>query len=249
MPKFGKRPPKFHSRTLLLRDYLPKGVALPVPPVANGWEYAVSDATWGQSMLGNDSVGDCVEAMALQFIMAAQGNVGTRVTFTADQAIQLYSAITGYNPADPSTDQGTAITDLLAYWQATGIFGHKILGWAAVNPSDLAQVRAATYLFGGLLAGIQVTAGMMTQFQDGQAWNAPFSGEVEGGHGVPILGYGRLGQSLITWAKRQQCDVNFWEVVDELYCVVTQDWIDAQGKSPSGLDLATLQTDLQALAA
>jgi hypothetical protein len=243
--RFGKKLPKFHPKTLLLKDYLPK-TALPAPPVANGWEYAVSDATWSQSMLGNDSVGDCVEVMALHYIMAAQGNVGNRVTFTTDQAIQLYSAITGYNPSDPHTDQGTAITDLLAYWQNTGIYGHKILGWAAVNPSDLAQVRAALYAFGGLLAGIQVTSEMMQEFQDSQPWNS-FGGDVEGGHGVPILGYGRLGQTVITWAKRQQSNLDFWSVVDELYCVVTPDWLDAQGKSPSGLDLQTLQSDLSAV--
>jgi hypothetical protein len=245
--KFGRLPRKFNSRTLLLRDYLPKG-GLPTPPQAVGYEYAVSDATWAQSMLGNDSVGDCVEAMALHFIMAAQSNVGSRVTFTSDQAIQLYSAITGYNPSDPSTDQGTAITDLLAYWQSTGIYGHKILAWAAVNPSDIAQVRAAAYLFGGLLAGIEVTSGMMTQFSANQPWNAPFTGPVEGGHGIPILGYGRAGQTCITWARRQQCDLNFWQLVDELYVVCTEDWINAQGQSPSGLNLEALQADLKLVA-
>ena len=84
-------------------------------------------------MLGNDQVGDCVIAAMLHYIMAAQANVGKSVTFTTQQALDLYSAITGYNPSDPSTDQGTAWTDALAYWQSTGCCGHKILGWAAVD--------------------------------------------------------------------------------------------------------------------
>lgn len=37
--------------------------------------------------------------------------------------------------------------------------------------------------------------------------------------------------------------------VDEAYVVVTQDWLDAQGTSPSDLHLDALTTDLNAIAA
>lgn len=135
MPRcYGKKPPKFHLKTLLLRDYLPTPLRSEPPEAKRAWEYSVSDRTWAASMLGNDQVGDCVIAAMLHYVMAARASVGNPVTFTTQQALDLYSAITGYDPADPSTDQGTAWTDALAYWQMTGCYGHKILGWA---PSGL----------------------------------------------------------------------------------------------------------------
>jgi hypothetical protein len=40
----------------------------------------------------------------------------------------------------------------------------------------------------------------------------------------------------------------FSQICSEAYVVITQDWLDQQGKTPSGFDLATLQADMQALA-
>jgi hypothetical protein len=242
---YGKKPPKFHPKTLLLRDYLP--AALPSPEAKRAWEYSVSDRTWAASMLGNDQVGNCVIAAMLHYIMAAQANVGKPITFTTQQALDLYSAITGYNPANPSTDQGTAWTDALAYWQTTGCCGHKILGWAALDISSLDAIKQGISIFGGVLIGTTITQSMEDQFRNRQPWNTPITGSVLGGHGIPWLGYGRHGQTCITWGSRQQMDQAALSQVDEAYIVVTQDWLDAQGKSPSGMDLDTLTANLTAL--
>lgn len=242
--KFGKLDPKYNPKTLNLLKYVPSLFSLPPIPSKKGWEYAVSDPTWAGSMLGNDQYGDCVEAMALHYIMAAATNAGKPVTFMAQDALDLYTAITGFNPNDPSTDKGTAITDLLNYWQTTGIQGHFIKGWVSV-PLNAAAINAAIDLFGGLLIGTAVTQSMEDQFNAGQPWNTPFSGDVLGGHGIPILGYGSEGRTCITWAKRQQMDLNMVSQWDEAYAVVTDDWINQEsGLAPSGFDLATLQADL-----
>lgn len=251
MLKFGKRPPKLHRKTLHLKDYLTKEI-LPPPPVAKGWEYAVADGQWG--MLGNDTVGDCVIAAMLHWIQAARANNGEKVMFTTEQALSIYSAITGYDPSQTQedgsnpTDNGTAWTDALAYWQKTGVCGHKILGWAAIEHSDLSSIKQAIALFGGVLIGTNVTSSMEAQFSDGQPWNAPFSNDSLGGHGIPWLGYGRVGQTCITWGQREQMAPEALEQVDEAYVPITADWLDTQGNSPSGLNLASLKDDLKLIA-
>jgi hypothetical protein len=248
MPRcYGKKPSKFHPNTLLLRDYLP--AARPLPEAKRAWEYSVSDRTWAASMLGNDQVGDCVIAAMLHYIMAAQANVGKPVTFTTQQALDLYSAITGYDPANPSTDQGTAWTDALAHWQSTGCCGHRILGWAALYISSLDAIKQGIAIFGGVLIGTAVTQSMEDQFGKGRPWNTPFTGEVLGGHGIPWLGFGCQGQTCITWGSRQQMDQAALSQVDEAYVVLTQDWLDAHGTSPSNLHLDALTADLKAIAA
>lgn len=240
--KYGKLSPLEHPRTLKLSNYLTG--ELPKPRGKSAWEYSVPDEVWSQSMLGNDTVGDCVIAAMLHWIMAATANTDNPVTFTTEQALGLYSDITGYNPSDPNSDQGTVFTDALNYWLKVGCYGHKILGWASIK-LDIDSLQTAIDLFGGILVGTQVTESMENQFGNGEPWNSPFSGEILGGHGIPWLGYGKQGQTCITWAKRQQMSPEALQEVDEAYAVITQDWIDAQGTSPSGLDLSALQADLK----
>ena len=244
--KLGKRAPRANRRTLRLADYLP--VTLVVPEVREGWELFVPDSIWAASMLGNDEVGDCVIAMILHYIMLATAASGKPVTFTKQQALDLYTAITGYNPADPSTDQGTVITDALEYWQTKGVYGHFIKGWASFDYTDQTKLNYAIDIFGAALCGIQVTDGMMDQFTAGQAWNAPYSGPVDGGHGIPLPGFGREGRTCITWGKRQEMDLGFIAANgDEAYVVITDDFLDAAQKTPLGIDIAALQADLQGL--
>lgn len=241
--KLGKRPRKFNSKTLFLSKYLTNDV-LPSPPEKRAYEYSVPPGTWG--MLANDSVGDCVIAAMLHYIQAARSNNGEKVIFTESQALELYSAITGYKSGDPSTDNGTAWTDALEYWQTTGCFGHKILGWAAIGLS-LESLRRGINLFGGVLIGTAVTESMMQQAQTGRPWNSPFEGEVLGGHGIPLVGYGREGQTCVSWGDLLQMDPAAPNEFDEAYCVITEDWMNAQGSSPSGLNIDELTKDLQLL--
>lgn len=252
MFKLGKLDPKRHPDTLLLDSYLSNS-ALPPPPEKRAWEYRVSDAIWASSMLGNDEAGCCVEAAAMHWIMAATANTKKPATFTKQNCLDLYSAITGYDSNDPSTDQGTAYTDLFAHWKNVGIKDasgkvHKILGWASIG-LDLTKLRQAIDIFGGILIGTIVTQSMEEQFRSGEPWDAPFSGSVLGGHGIPWLGFGRQGQTCITWAKRQQMDTTAPSQIDEAYAVVTQDFVDDKtGLAPNALNMDALMAALKTVA-
>jgi hypothetical protein len=192
----------------------------------------------------------------LHYIMAARASAGKPIpAFTTQNALDLYSAITGYNPADPNTDQGTAWTDALAYWQATGVpipgesEPDKILGWAAFDYTNPVALNQAIDLFGASLNGHQVTQSMENQFNASLPWNAPFNGAVLGGHGTPYLGFGRLGRTLITWAARQQTDLSFPSIMDEAYVVVTPSWLSSAQETPLGIDVDSLTADLAAIKA
>ena len=243
--KFGKLPPKRHPKTLRLSKYLDAGT-LPPPEIVRGWEIQSGITDFG--MLGNDSVGDCVIAAMLHYLMMAKAIEGSPVTYTTEQALALYSAITGYDPNDPSTDQGTVWTDALAYWQNTGVYGDKILGWAQVDYTDPVKLNQAIDIFGAALIGTAVTQSMEDQFGKGEPWNAPFSGEVLGGHGIPLTGFGREGRTLITWGKAQPSDLTMpTAVFDEAYVVITPSWLAKAEETPLGIDLEALQADLAAI--
>ena len=239
--KLGRLPRKENPRTLKLSKYL----KLDAAPSKVYWEYKNND--W--PMMANDSIGDCTCACAGHMIQNWTAHTYGMATPSDQDIIAAYSAITGYNPNDPSTDQGAAISDVLNYWQQTGIAGHKILAWAEIDVTNIASVKLATFLFGGIDCGFNVPESAMNQFDAGQAWTPVPDSPIEGGHSVPILGFGSEGATCITWAKRQPLTWDFFiQYFDEAYAVVTSDFLTSAQKSPiAGLDLATLEADLQAL--
>lgn len=249
--KLGKSPARHDSRTLCLAKYLR---ALPPPPASADFTSKVPVASWG--MLGNDTVGDCTCAGALHMDEAWTANASTIIVPTTAEAISAYSAITGYVPGEPSTDQGANELDVLNYWRATGIGGRKILAYASVDVSNEVEVKTATYLFGGLYLGLE----MPTAWQGQTTWDAPgflakllhFGGDWTpgswGGHCVPIEAYSGDNYTVVTWGSLVTLtQAGLAEYCDEAYALISSDWITRNGTAPSGFDLAQLQADLAEL--
>lgn len=243
--QFGKLAPKWHPKTLKLLSYL-QDRGLPVSPSKNYWEYLVK--SW--PMFGNDVLGDCVFACGGHMLQNFTAHTGAEVVPTQDEIEAAYSAVGGYVPGNPSTDNGAAITDFLSWWQKNPLHGHTIAGWAQINHSVVDMLKLGIYLFGGIDVGIQVPAVAMQQFNAGMPFDATGNdGEIEGGHSIPLLGYGAGGFACITWGKVQYMTNAFATLyLDEAYAVITPDWIkQATQKTPSGFDLATLQADIAAM--
>jgi hypothetical protein len=242
----GKLPPRRRMGVPALGDFLDKATAWPaVPP--QGWEFAVPPTDL--SILGNDQVGDCAEAGAFHLIQAQSFNAGRALTPTTADALALYSAVTGYDPSDPSTDQGTVLTDLLTYWQKTGVAVgstvHKIVGYASLDISSVPQMRYAAYIFGGSYLGINCPQ----QCEDDTSnWNFEPGLKIAGGHCIIQAGEGAAGGKIGSWGLWIPAT---WEFIlnylDEAYVVVSDDWLNAQERSPTGLDLDGLVAAMKAL--
>lgn len=240
--KLGKLAPKPHLKTLWLPRYT--GIMVPPPPSKTYWEYKVK--SW--PMYLNDQLGCCVFAAGAHMEQNWSAHAGAQIDPTDQDVLSAYETVGHYDPNDPSTDQGAAITDFLGWWQGTGFAGRKIVGWAAI-PLTLTAIRQAVYLFGAVDIGIQVPSSAMSQFDAGMPWDVVSpDGGIEGGHSIPLMGYGSQGMACITWGRIQYMSNDFFsQYCDEAYAVITEDWLDAAGKNPSGFDLATLQADLKAL--
>jgi hypothetical protein len=246
--KFGKLAPKHNSKGLLLNKYL--AASIPPAPEKVYREYKVPASLWG--MLGNDTLGDCTCAAIAHYLMLVTAHTGAMLVPTVEDVVTVYSAVSGYDPATGANDNGAAITDVLEYWRTTGIAGHKILAWAALDQTNLAELRQAIWLFGGIDIGVQLPNVAVNQFNAGQPWEVVTDdGGLDGGHSVPNFGYGSEGTNCITWAQRQGMSWDwFQKYCDEAYTVITPEWFQqATQKTPSGFDLAALQADLLALKA
>lgn len=239
--KLGKKAVRLDERTFKLSRYLP--TLPPVPPAAD-WSGKV--AAWG--MMANDSVGDCTCAAAGHLEMLWTSEAGIEFTPADADVLAAYSAISGYNPGDANSDQGADELSVLNYWRQTGIACRRIYSFATVNVSNLAEVRAAVALFGGLYIGVQLPQSAMDAVDAGAPWINVSDQNILGGHAVPIVAYDTNGLTCITWGKPQRMTWDwFAKYCDEAYVVLSPDWIANSGQAPSGFDLAQLNLDLKAL--
>ena len=242
--KLGKAAPRRDHRTLRLAEYLTPALP-PVPPSAS-FAGAVPTGNWGMFM--NDTLGDCTCAAAAHLLMQWTGSAGALVTPTDADILAAYAAITGYTPSDPDSDGGAVELDVLNYWRATGIAGHKIGAYASVNPKNHAHVQAAAYLFGGLYIGVALPLSAQGQ----QTWDVVGDGKTGdsapgswGGHAVEVVAYDAGGLWVVTWGALMRVTWAFWDAyVDEAYAILSPDFIEGNGNTPEGFALAALQADL-----
>ncbi len=245
--KLGKRAPRHDPRTLLLANYLSPAV-LPVLPDQEDWSGKVP--AWG--MMKNDTIGDCTCAAAGHLIEEWTSNVGQEVVPLDDDIVAAYSAITGYDPQTGNNDNGAAELDVLNYWRQTGIAGRKIDAYVALEPGNHEHVRAAVYIFGGCYIGVQLPISAQKQ----QVWSVPPGGPQGdgtpgswGGHAVPVVAYDALGLTVVTWGMLLRMTWGFWDAYcDESYAVLSEDFLDQNKVAASGIDLQSLQADLNAIA-
>ena len=242
----GKLPKKHSPKTLDFNKYLLPGI--PPAPMKTYWEYKIPDDAW--NMFKNDSIGDCTCAAIAHMLMLTTVHTGKIVIPTEQDVLDAYTAVSGYDQQTGANDNGAVIVDVLNYWQTHGIAGHKILGWAEIDQTDLEKMKQGIYIFGGVDLGANMPQSSMDQFESHKPWRVADSAtDIIGGHSFPVFGYGRAGETCVTWAERQQ--INWaWHTkyVDEAYVVITNDWInEASGLAPNALNLDQLQTDIKAI--
>lgn len=242
----GVKPNNPNKARLYFRMFTKDGVAPPASVDYSGFNPI--------GMLGNDAAGDCVEA-GCGHVVEQQTfyGQGSEYQVSTQQAISMYSQITGYNPADPNTDQGTIIQDGLNYMLKTGIGGHKIAAFAQLDPTNMDEVKTAVAEFGTVVIGMAFPNTAMDQFNAGQPWDVVPGASIEGGHCVTVVGYSGSYLLVVTWGKVIKMTYAFWnEYVakqgGEAWAVVDQEWVNkSTGKDPEGVDLAAFGAQFTAL--
>ena len=241
MPDFrlGKKDARHDPRTLRLADYRTGALTAP------------AQAHWGHglpfTMLANDSVGDCVEAGYAHQVQVWCDRAGQPFVPTDAEALGAYSAITGYNPDDPSTDQGTDMLTACNYWRSTGMAGHEVTAYLSVSAQNRGEVSESVAFYGGLYLGLALPTS--AQSQVGATWTVLTGPDAAagswGGHCVPVTGYDEDILWVCTWGALQAMTWDFLATYcDEAYVLLSKDWQETSGTSPSGLAWGQLQADL-----
>lgn len=244
-------PPK-----LRFAKYVDEAVVLPATPPSVDLYSAVP--SW--PMYENDSLGDCTCAATGHMVQAWSAAAGGLKTMDDADVVRMYWE-TGDPPADTgsaggATDTGRFETSVLAYWRKQGIAAgstwvDRITAYAGVEASNLDLVKAAIYLFGGVYIGVELPLTAQGQ----QVWDVVADADPSqsqpgswGGHAINIVGYDEHGFVVVTWGGLLRMTYAFFkEYVDEVYAILSPDFLGGEGHSPAGFDLAALEADLTAI--
>lgn len=245
----GKLPARHDPRVPTLHSLL-GGVLLPPAPAACHWNSAVK--TYG--MLANDQMGDCVVAAGFHQLQTWSANNGAEIVPDEPTAVMVYSELSGYDPVTHAHDTGLEIHTFLQDWVTTGFpvkqggGNLRLGGYAALDPHDVATMRSCIYWFGGVMVGIALPADAETAFTDGQPWDKIGAAAI-GGHCIEMIGYDPDYLYAITWGRVQAISPAWWlQYGDEAYPLCGQKWLTSD-RTPSGLDLAQMNSELAALRA
>lgn len=263
--KKGRLPRDPHKRVPVLEYYLrpwegPITASGSLPPVTGPVDRETKVADW--PMYLNDQIGDCTIAGICHSFSAMAVYAGfPEPHFTDQDVTAAYSAVSGYVPGDPSTDNGADMATVLTYMSKTGIPDdtgkvHKVAAWAAFgdprNESLLKQTLAAT---GTVYLGSEIQQSQEDQFSSGEPWRWERGEQPIGGHCYVLQRRRTSGTGvleMVTWGAVQRATLEFqWNAASaaigggEAFYVASEDYVQASGQTLQGLDLQQLMADSQ----
>jgi len=244
--QLGKNPPVVDARTLRFGKYLTP--ALPAPPASV--DYGAKVTAW--PMYFNDQYGDCTCAAAGHMIQNWTANSATEVTPPPEAVLSFYEHFVG-DP--PPADAGCDMLSVLSYWRKAGLDIHRVQAFASVDLQSQVEAQTAIYLLGSIYIGVAlpdfaVQGDMLTV-----PWVVPASGPVgnaapnqSNGHCIPAVAYDAENLYIVTWGESKSMSWGFYNAyADEVFAVISEDFIGSTGDTPAGFDLAALKTDLKQL--
>jgi hypothetical protein len=254
--KYGRRPPK-NAPALKFSSIL----AQTAPAYPEEVDYLATLTGW--KMLGNNKAGDCNAVTWANMRRLVTATLAKENYPSQAEVWQFYATQNpGFNPHGTAEtngpgsqdDQGMDIQTGLEYLHGTGgPDGVKVVAFAKVDHTNLAEVKAALAIFGCLWLGITVLVANQEEFKEHEAWTDVETSAIDGGHAILGGGYTTSDIKFVTWAKETEFDMSFWNGVFDGTQLVNEAWVAiwpehlGTREFEQGIDLTQLSADYQAL--
>ena len=181
---------------------------LPALPATYNVEQAVG--VTDTNMDGNDTYGDCVEAMSAHMERVFQKvQTGIEPTFPTQAIVAQYLAESG-------GDNGLDILSHMTFWRDTGLLldgvhRDQIDEFVTLDLANDKELLYCIFLLDGAACGLQVPQSAIDQFNNGQPWDiVPDDGGNQGGHGVAMLAFDGAYYYCLTWGALQAMTPAFY---------------------------------------
>ena len=237
--RLGRLPARHDARVPRLDTVAP--ALPPAPPRHSDYVDAVSSWILG----GNDRIGDCTCVGPANVILALTTLAQAPRRLADTDIIGFYASLTGYNPADPSSDTGAVVDDVLAAWHTRGVAGDRLDGYATINLRDHDRVRRAIAHLGPIDLGINLPNGWL----QATTWDVATAGDgIAGGHCVAAVGYTEAGPLVVSWGQVFTLTWAGWDAsVEEAHALLSRDALGASGKDAGGVDWTALEGFMAAM--
>jgi hypothetical protein len=250
--KLGRNPRSYNPR---VPHYSALGAGrkrLIAPPSAVDYTVGMP-SDFGQML--NDDLGDCTCAAFYHALQVWSYNAAAMVNTEPDSyVLQMYEQACGYNPSDPSTDQGGVEQEVLSYLLNTGAptsaGPHKLAAFVEVDPTKEDDIKEIINDCGVLYIGMSVPEYIFSADDPPGVWDIQYKDtQSAGGHAVACAGYNDYSVAFISWGKVYRMTWSFFQqYVDEAYALADAFWIKQMGTSPVGMSLPDLEAQMSAIA-
>lgn len=237
------------SRMLQLRTYVSVDT-LPVPPA-----HEMLDTTVAWPMLANDRFNCCTSAAAGHMVHHWTVANQHGVFLTDDDIIRAQAKLTGDHLMDC-----VSMLDALKFWRKNGIGDHRIHSYMSAGHAKPDDLRAVIFLFGSAYIGLDLPhfaySGDPLHIPE-IPWEVPASVSPEdaapqpaNGHCVAAIGYDDQVVYAVSWGRLKTMTWDFFvRYTDEVYAVLSTDWVQRDAECPSGFDRKALTHDLSRVTA
>lgn len=247
--KFGKLPAVKGSITFRYKRYVDSTLA---PRVPEAFGYPESEVShWG--LFYNDRCNTGVFAAFAHEETLRGRRVNRPVEFTDYAILADYMAASGFD-FTPASDLGISLAHAAAFRRRTGISDykndlHQVAGYAALKPRNVDELIQATYLFGSVIVGLEISTRALAQFAKGEVWDVSRRGKVVGTTAAAIVGRRDNGNLVaVIWGRLQELTPEFYRKYnDESVVFFTKDQVDGTSAVP-GFKAHLLAKDLRKLA-
>lgn len=225
--------------------------ALPVPPARD-----LLDRTKAWPMLANNQFNCCTSAAAGHMVHHWTAANDCGVFLTDQDIIRAHAALTGDQLMEP-----VSMLNALKFWRKTGIGHHRIHSFMSAGRAKADTLRAVIYLFGAAYIGLDLPNFVMQGKTEEAIIATPWgiaetvsaedaAPQARNGHCVAAIGYDETAIYVVTWGTLKTMSWEFFaRYTDEVYGVLSTDWVEQDKRSPSGFDLNTLEYDLSRVTA
>jgi hypothetical protein len=256
--KLGRKHPDYSKHRNWLEDYL----TVTQPP--STWPHfkpevdRVSNVIW--PMYENDIYGDCtIAGMAHLYGALSKFGQGSESMFTNEQITSVYERnCPGFDPVNDTGDDGCNMQAVLQDQVTNGmvdILGktHKVLAYAQLKAIGPKWLAVALDVFGSVYVGVNLPASAQSQFGANQPWTYVKGSPIVGGHCIPLQAtneshniYKVPSFTFVTWGSTVDATWPWCNTyIEEAWVVLTEDWLNVNGDTIDGFDLAQLQADMR----
>lgn len=184
------------------------------------WDFDAKRKPFIPHMWGNDRFGDCEIAGRCNYITRLQrGETKKNSPLVDDDAVALYKQMTGCVSPGDNNDTGLTTLGNLRQWRAGWLpeslkdqpnHKYQIAAFGYVDPTDHELLALCTYLFSGVILGVNLPITVQSQMQNNQPWDYdPSAGAAAepgswGGHCVYTKRYDEKNHYFLTWQQEVQ---------------------------------------------